>query len=144
MEGTLQQLQIQYEEKSLKVAELAKKAAKMAHTIFTAEKKSQNAYKAISSHDKSIMWNTLQKYLQEYADFINKTSRFTGLCVYRVDSEFYNRVTIIDMEKQLRIIVGYIYARDAVRSTAKTVYKECLKKLLKESGIFTDAELALL
>lgn len=82
MEETLQELQIRYEEKSLKAAEFAKKAAEMTHTVYTANQKTQKALGAIKLHDKVVMWNTLQEYLQEYANFINSTSLITGLCLY--------------------------------------------------------------
>lgn len=144
MTENLQDLQIRYEEKSLKAAELAKKAADMTHTVITAGRKSQKAIDAIDTHDKASMWNTLQEYLREYSNFINNTALITGLCVYSVEREFYDQITVEDIEKQLRIIVGYIYAREAVNSAAKATFKDCLKKLLKKSGLFTDAELALL
>lgn len=144
MDETFHELQIRYEEKSLKAAELAKKAAEMTHTVFTANQKSQKAFSAINSHDKAVMWNTLQEYLREYSDFINNTALITGLCIYPVDREFYNQITAEDIEKQLRIVVGYIYAREAANSVAKATFKSCLKSLMKKSGKFTDADLALL
>lgn len=144
MEETLQELQIRYEEKSLKAAEFAKKAAEMTHTVYTANQKSQKALGVIKLHDKAVMWNTLQEYLQEYANFINSTSLITGLCLYRVDHKFYEQVTAEDIEKQLRIIIGYIYAREAANSAAKATFESCLKSLMKKSSKFTDAELALL
>lgn len=49
------ELQICYEEKSLKAAEFAKKAAEMTHTIYTANQKNQKALGAIKIHDKVIM-----------------------------------------------------------------------------------------
>ena len=144
MEEKLQELQIQYEEKSLKAAEFAQKAAEMTHTVYTANQKSQKALGAIRIHDKVVMWNTLQEYLQEYSNFINSTSLITGLCLYKVDHRFYEQVTVEDIEKQLRIVVGYIYAREAASSAAKATFKSCLKSLMKKSGEFTDADLALL
>lgn len=144
MAETLQELQIRYEEKSLKAARFAKTAAEMTHTVLTSNRKSQKAFDAISSGGKTTMWNTLQEYLREYSDFINNTARATGLCVYRVSCGFYDQITVEDIEKQLHIVVGYIYAREAVNSTRKAVFKECLKKLLRKNGVFTEAELALL
>jgi len=144
MEETFQELQIRYEEKSLKAAELAKTAAEMTHTVMTSNRKSQKAFEAIRSQNKITMWNTLQEYLREYSNFINSTALITGLHIYSVSREFYDRVTVEDIEKQLLIVVGYIYAREAANSTAKMVFKKCLKKLLKKSGKFTDTELALL
>lgn len=144
MEETLQELQIRYEEKSLKAAEFAKKAAELTHTVITADKKSKKALDAIGTHDKATMWNTLQEYLWEYSNFINSTSLITGLCLYKVDHKFYEQVTVEDIEKQLHIITGYIYAREAANSAAKATFKSCLKSLMKKSGKFTYAELALL
>lgn len=144
MGETVQELQIHYEEKSLKVAEFAKKAAEMTHTVYTANQKSQKALGAIKIHDKVVMWNTLQEYLREYSNFINSTSLITGLGLYKVDHTFYEQVTVEDIEKQLRIIIGYVYAREAANSAAKATFKSCLKSLMKKSGKFTDAELALL
>ena len=144
MDETQQELQIRYEEKALKVAEFAKKAAEMTHTVYTANQKSQKALGAIRIHDKVVMWNTLQEYLQEYSNFINSTSLITGLCLYKVDHRFYEQVTVEDIEKQLRIVVGYIYAREAASSAAKATFKSCLKSLMKKSCEFTDADLALL
>ncbi len=40
MEEILQDLQIRYEEKTLNVAELAKSAAEMTHTVLTSNRKS--------------------------------------------------------------------------------------------------------
>lgn len=144
MEETLQELQIRYEDKSLKAAELAKTAAEMTHTVYTANRKSQKAFDAIGTRNKITMWNTLQEYLREYSNFINNTSWITGLCLYHVDQNFYEQTTVEDMEKQLRIVVGYIYIHEAVSSAAKATFKACLKSLMKKSGKFTDAELALL
>lgn len=144
MDEKLQELQIRYEEKSLKTAELAKKAAELTHTVCAANTKSQKAIDAIKTHDKVIMWNTLQEYLWEYSNFINSTSLITGLGLYKVDREFYEQITNEDIEKQLRIVVGYIYAHEAANSVAKATFKSCLKSLMKKSGMFTDAELALL
>lgn len=139
-----QELQIQYEEKSLKAAKLAKTAAEMTHTVMAAKRKSQKAFDAINLGNKTTMWNTLQEYLREYSDFISSTAHITGLQMCRVNREFYNQVAVEDIKKQLQIVIGFIYAREATNSRAKAVFKDCLKKLLRKSGMFTEAELALL
>lgn len=144
MTENFQELQIRYEEKSLKAAEFAKTAAEKTHTVFMAQRKSQEAVDAISSGNKATMWNTLQKYLRSYSDFINRTARITGLRLYRVDKDFYDNVTSDDIKKQLHMVIGFVYAYEAVTSAAKATFKNCLKKLLKNSGLFTDAELVLL
>ena len=144
MDETFHEFQIRYEEKPLKAAEFAKKAAEMTHTVFTANQKSQKAFTAINSHEKVVMRNTLQEYLREYSGFINHTALITGLRIYPIDREFYNQITAGDIEKQLSIVIGYIYAREAANSAAKATFKSCLKNLMKKSGKFTDADLAFL
>lgn len=54
MEESPQELQIRYEDKSLKAAELAKTAAEMTHTVYTANRKSQKAFDAIRTCDKKL------------------------------------------------------------------------------------------
>ena len=107
-------------------------------------RKSPDAVNAISSGDKATMWNTLQKYLRGYSDFINHISGITGLCLYRVDKDFYDKVTVDNIKKQLCMVNGFVYAHEAVDSAAKATFKDCLKKVLKNNCLFTDAELALL
>ena len=69
MDKTFHKPQIRYEEKSLKAAEFAKKAAEITHTVFTENQESQKAFTAINSHDKAVMRNTPQEYLREYSGF---------------------------------------------------------------------------
>ncbi|RKJ41145.1 hypothetical protein D7X94_04905 [Acutalibacter sp. 1XD8-33] len=81
MDETFHEFQIRYEEKSLKAAELAKKAAEMTHTVFTANQKSQKAFTAINSHDKAVMWNTLQEFCGNIP-VLSIILRLSQACVY--------------------------------------------------------------
>ena len=49
-----------------------------------------------------------------------------------------------ELDRQLQIMVGIVYLKEAVRAAVSETYKEYLKKLLRESGIFTEAQLNLL
>ena len=43
-------------------------------------------------------------YLREYAQFINDTAQFNGLCLYRADKSFYDNTTVDDIKKQLHMV----------------------------------------
>lgn len=86
----------------------------------------------------------MQEYLKEYSLFINNTTFLTGVCVYQVNAEFYAEVNLQELDRQLQIMVGIVYLKEAVRAAVSEIYKEYLKKLLRESGIFTEAQLNLL
>ena len=138
-------LSAQSNERAQKIAEIIIKAAKETHAVVSrSEALSQQARNSIATHDKAAMWLTLQQYIARYADFIKSISAFTGVVLYRVDRAFYETVTATDIETQLQIMIGFIYAKEACNSAAKEAFRQCLKKLLKRSGLFTDKELRLL
>ena len=132
------------QENAAKLFEYVKKAAEMTHTVIMAAQKSQKAVCAIQSGGKNTKWMVLQKYLKEYGAFINKTTFITGIHVYPVDKEFYDTVGSSEINQQLQIIIGIVYLKDAINSVGKESFKECLKKLLKQSGLLTEAQLNLL
>ena len=87
------------------------------------------------------MWRTLQEYIGYYAGFINSMTMLTGIGLQRVNREFYDRVTAVDIEHQLQIIIGFVYAKEALDSVCRETYKQCVKKLLRQSKLFDDNEL---
>ncbi|MDE7164342.1 MAG: hypothetical protein K2O04_02835 [Clostridiales bacterium] len=121
-----------------------KKAAEAVHIAGAACKKSDTAYKALTLSNKKEMWDILQLYLREYKDFINKMTVFTGYYIYNVDRNFYEQCSIDDIRKQIENVIGFIYAKEALTSVAKENFKQCLKKILKATKLFTDKELAIL
>lgn len=124
--------------------EAVKKAAEITNSVYGARNKSEKAFFAIKLDDKKFMWCTLQEYFLEYREFINSLSSFTGFYVYDVDKDFYNKITNKDIENQLKQVVGFIYAKSALQSAEKTNFKQAVKKILKHSKLFTDAELSIL
>lgn len=130
--------------KIIAFTDAVKKASEITHSVFGAKNKSQNALYAIESRDKEFMWKTLQEYFHAYRNFINSLSSLTGYYVYDVDKEFYDKITIEEISNQLRQIIGFIYAKSALESVAKTTFKQALKSILKKSQIFTDAEISII
>lgn len=139
-----QTIKLENQEFSVKFFECVKKAAEATHTVLQAKQKASKADSAIKSKDKEIKWTVLQEYLRKYTPFINKTTGFTGLRVYPVDMEFYNNTGLDALNRQLQTVIGIVYLNEALHSTAKEAFKQCLKKLLKQSNLPTDAQLRLI
>ena len=137
-----QTLNTQNNERTLEIAKILVKAAKETHAVLTkSEVKSKKARDGIATHNKDIMWCILQEYIGQYSDFINHASSFTGVGLGKVDHDFYDRITATDVENQLRIIIGFVYAKEAIDSSSKETYKQCVKKLIKKSKLFSEDEL---
>lgn len=121
-----------------------KKAAELVHATFWAKTKNERATAAIKMTDKYAMWEILQEYYQEYKGFINSLAVFTSYAIYNVKKNFIEKVTAEDIRNQLNNLIGVIYAKEAVNSAIKQNYKDCVKRILKKTKLFTDKELALL
>lgn len=61
-----------------------------------------------------------------------------------VGMDFYNQVTVTEIELQLKMMIGIIYDYEAKHCLHNETIKQCLKKLLKASGVFTDKQIELL
>ena len=137
-----QSLNAQSNERSLEIAKILIKAAKETHAVISrSEARCTAARSSMATHDKETMWRALQEYIGYYAGFINSMTSLTGIGLQQVNREFYNRVTAIDIENQPQIIIGFVYAKEALDSVFKETYKQCVKKLLKQSKLFDDNEL---
>ncbi len=142
MTDEFQSLNAKNNERALEVAKILVKAAKETYAVITkSEALSKSACESIATHNKEVMWNTLQDYISRYADFINSVSSFTGIGLQKVNRDFYERITASDVENQLQIIIGFVYAKEAIDSVVKETFKQCVKKHLKQSKLFTDSEL---
>ena len=139
-----QKIDFQAQENATKMIGYVKKAAEMTHTVIMADQKASKAVSAIQTQDKSRKRAVLQEYLKEYGAFINKTTLLTGVYVYQVNAEFYAEVNLQELDRQLQIMVGIVYLKEAVRAAVSETYKECLKKQLKQSGLLNEAQLNLL
>lgn len=64
-----------------------------------------------------------------------------GVQLRRVDADFYKNVSEEDAARQLEIVRGLIYLNEAKHCVAKEKIKACFKKLLKQSGVFSEHEI---
>lgn len=141
-DNEFQTLNAQNNERALEIAKILIKAAKETHAVIVkSEAKSKKAKEAIAMHDKEVMWRILQEYIEQYAGFISKTSALTGVGLCKADRDFYNRITVADIENQIQIIIGFVHAKEAFDSVVKETYKQCVEKHLKRSPLFSSNEL---
>ena len=101
----------------------------------------RKANDALAQRDKQIMWNVLQEYIHKYPHLFTIAN---GVQLKRVDTDFYENTTEDDMSIQLRIVIGLIYLNEAKHCAGKEAVKACFKKLLKQSGMFSDREVEVL
>lgn len=139
MDKNYQNLQYTDEEKVMAYVKAIIKAVDMTHQVAAKSKmKSRKAREAIETKDKAYMWDTLQEYLYVYKEFICKTNRMS---LYNVDIEFYNQITVVEIEQQLIMMIGIVYDYEAKKCIHNEAIKLCFKKLLKASNLFTDKEI---
>ena len=142
MEEYAQNLLYADEEKVLTFCKNIVKAVEKTREV-TAKSKMicQKANDALVLKDKQTMWNVLQEYLHKYSQLFTTTN---GVQIKRVDIDFYESITEDDVSKQLKIVIGLIYLNEAKKCAGKDAIKACFKKLLKQSGIFSDHEVEVL
>lgn len=132
------------EEKTAVAIQCIKKACEAVHIIKSAQQKTEKARNAMQVDDKQYLWNVLQEYLGFYKNFINSLSNYTRVAVFNVDLQFFENCTIDKIKKQLETVIAFVYLKEALTNVAKESFKQCLKKILKATGVFTEAELAFL
>ena len=87
------------------------------------------------------MWNALQEYIHKHPELFTMAN---GVQLRRVDADFYKNVSEEDVERQLDIVIGFIYLNEAKHCVAKEKIKACFKKLLKQSSVFSEHEIEVL
>lgn len=130
----------QSEEKSLELAKLIQKAAKDTRANMAVQKECRELRDAQKKNDKDEMWYTFQKHLHDNAQSIKQHEQMIGITIAQIDREFYDKLTILDIKKQIELLIGAIHAIRIIK-TRQEVFKECLKKLMKESRQFTKQEI---
>ena len=129
------------EEKFNVVAKAIKTAAEMTHCYNIFKEKTKKIDDILCLEDKEILWQTLQEYLKEYGSFINNTTVITGIYTYQVSIEQYNAMTVIDIKLQLEQLKHIVVAKEILQSVYQKSFKECLKKILQGTGLFSKKEL---
>jgi hypothetical protein len=89
----------------------------------------------------SLMRNVLQEYIYKHP---KSFAMANGVQLRRVDEDFYKDVSEEDVARQLEIVRGLIYLNEAKHCAAKETTKACFKKLLKQSGVFSEHEIEVL
>ena len=129
------------EEKFNTVTKAIKTAAEMVHCYNIFQAKIKKIDNILCLEDKEILWQTLQEYLKEYGTFINNTTAITGFYIYQVSIEQYNAMTIADIKLQLEQLKNIVIAKEILHSVYQKSFKECLKKILQGTGLFSKKEL---
>ena len=129
------------EEKFNTVTKAIKTAAEMVHCYNIFQAKIKKIDNILCLEDKEILWQTLQEYLKEYGTFINNTTAITGFYIYQVSVELYNAMTIADIKLQLEQLKNIVIAKEILHSVYQKSFKECLKKILQGTGLFSKKEL---
>ena len=129
------------EEKFNTVTKAIKTAAELVHCYNIFQAKIKKIDNILCLEDKEILWQTLQEYLKEYGTFINNTTAITGFYIYQVSVEQYNAMTIADIKLQLEQLKNIVIAKEILHSVYQKSFKECLKKILQGTGLFSKKEL---
>ena len=129
------------EEKFNTVTKAIKTAAEIVHCYNIFQAKIKKIDNILCLEDKEILWQTLQEYLKEYGTFINNTTAITGFYIYQVSVEQYNAMTIADIKLQLEQLKNIVIAKEILHSVYQKSFKECLKKILQGTGLFSKKEL---
>ena len=98
----------------------------------------RQAWAALESGNMDVMRNTIQQYISRYGQ---DWARFRGVQIQRIDGYAYARLSAADLVQQLHCIIALVYEDTGLKSVSKEAFRECAKRLLKQSKIFTDKEL---
>ena len=130
----------QNKEKSLEIAKLIQKAAKEVYADAAAQRECRELRNALRTQGKDNLWLVLQRHLHDHAQEIIHSQQSLGITLIQVNQTFYEKLTLSDVQDQVEILIGAIHAI-RINKKQQAVVKECLKKLMKESGIFTRQEI---
>ena len=130
------------EEKVITYCKNIVKAVEKTHEVAAQSKlKSRKIEEALQTKDKQIMWNVLQEYIHKHPELFTMAN---GVQLRQVDENFYKNVSKEDIARQLEIVIGLIYLNEAKHCVVKETIKACFKKLLKQSGVFSEHEIDVL
>ena len=129
-------------EKTLELVRLIQIAAREIHAYLAAETECRELRDAQRLCDKDGMWRVMQQHMRKHQQQLQNYGQMIGVTVIPVDQASYDRMTIQDVRNQIDLLIGAIYAIRIIKTSQKT-FKECLRKLMKNSGKFTKQEIEL-
>lgn len=142
MEQYAQNLVYTDEEKVITYSKNIVKAVEKTRDVATQSKlKSRKIEEALQTKDKQTMWNVLQEYIHKHPELFTMAN---GVQLRQIDENFYKKASKEDIARQLEIVIGLIYLNEAKHCAAKETIKACFKKLLKQSGVFSENEIEVL
>ena len=127
------QIKIEDEKRQLAIARVEKEASEVLHCAADAKAEVDEIEQALATNEHVRMWETLQKFLAGYWQFINNTSGITNIAVFPLSREMVKIITTEALRHQLQLVIGFVYAWHAVECVGRIAFEECFNKLLKES-----------
>ena len=125
------QIKIEDEEQQLKIARVEKAAAEVLHCANKAKAEVGEIEQALATNDHVVMWQTLQKFLARYWQFINNISSITNISAVPLPKELMRIFTTEAVRHQLQLVIGFVYASHAIECVGRIAFEECFNKLLK-------------
>ena len=125
------QIKIEDANRQLAIAKIAKQAAELVHCAVEVKEEVAEIEQALATNDHVVMWETLQKLLARYWQFINDTSRITNITVVLLTKEMLRIITTEAIRYQLQIVIGFVYIFHAIKCVGRIAFEECFNKLLK-------------
>ena len=130
MESALQ-IEVGDEKRQLAIATIAKEAAELIHCAAEAQEEVAEIEQALSTNEHVRMWETLQKFLARYWQFIIGTSPITKITVIPLMKEMMKIITLEALRHQLQLVIGFVYAFHAMKGAGRITFEESFNKLLK-------------
>lgn len=125
------QIEIIDEKRQLAIARIAKEAAKLVHCAAEAQEEVAEIEQALATNEHIRMWETLQKFLARYWQFIIGTSPITKITVVPLTKEMMKIITLEALRHQLQLVIGFVYACHAMKGAGRIAFGESFNKLLK-------------
>ena len=120
------------EKQQLAMAGVAKDVAEVVHCAFMASAEVGEISRALATNSREEMWNALQKYIERYRLFIVGTSPVTNVTVIDLTKEEVVALSNVEIQHQLKIMTGFIYAYHALNSAFRIAFQECFEKRIKK------------
>lgn len=130
-------------EKMLELARLFQIAAKEVHAYVAAQAECRELRETQRLYSKEEMWRVFQNHLNKHRQQIQTCRPLLGITVIPVDQVFYEKLTIQDLQNQIELLIGAIYAIRAIK-TSWVAFKECLKKMLRHNDLFSKKDIELI
>ena len=125
------QIKIEDEKRQLAIARIGKEAAEALHCAAEAKAEVAEIEQALATNDHVVMWETLQKFIARYWQFIIGASTVTNITIIPLTKEMIKIITLEWLRYQLQLVIGFVYTFHAIKCVGRIAFEECFNKLLK-------------